>query len=64
MTPAVKSELESLNIAVPTNMTHFFQPLDLTVNGSAEKQFITHCSSEIDSGKAIDDIYDFMIEQN
>ena len=46
---AVKNELESLSIelvAVPANMTHFFQPLDLTVNGSAKKfmrkQFITH----------------------
>ena len=45
-----QNELESLNIqvelvAVPANMTHFFLPLDLTVNGSAKKfmrkQFIT-----------------------
>ena len=54
MTPVVKSELESLNIvlvAVPANMTHFFQPLDLTVNGSTKKfmrkQFITYYSGEI-----------------
>lgn len=36
MTDAVKSKLTSLSIelvAVPANMTHFFQPLDLTVNG-------------------------------
>ena len=54
MKPVVKSELESLNtelVAVPANMTHFFQPLDLTVNGSAKKfmrkQFITYYSGEI-----------------
>ena len=57
----------SLNIeliAVPANMTHFFQPSDLTVNGSTKKfmrkQFITYYSNEIkhqiDSGKAMDDI--------
>ena len=35
-TAKVLKKLASLNIAfvsVPTNMTHFFQPLDLTVNG-------------------------------
>ena len=64
--PVVKNELESLNIelvAVPADMTHFFQPLDLTANGSAKKfmrkQFITYYSSEInhqiDSGKVMDD---------
>ena len=40
MTDAVKSKLTSLSIelvAVPANMTHFFQPLDLTVNGAAKK---------------------------
>ena len=49
MTEAVKQKLSSHNIelvAVPANMTHFFQPLDLTVNGSAEKymrkQFIVY----------------------
>ena len=67
MTPTIKSELESLNmelVDVPANMTHFFQPLDLTVNGLVKKfmrkQFITYYSSEIkrqiDGGKAIDDI--------
>ena len=67
MTPAIKRELQSLNIElvpVPANMTHFFQPLDLTVNGSAKKfirrKFITYYSSEVknqlDSGKNLDDI--------
>ena len=49
MTEAVKQKLPSHNIelvAVPANMTHFFQPLDLTVNGSAKqymrKQFIVY----------------------
>ena len=42
MTAEVKKRLCLLNIEcvyVPANMTHFFQPLDLTVNGSA-KQFM------------------------
>ncbi len=37
MIQKVKEILGSLNIEcvyVPANMTHFFQPLDLTVNGS------------------------------
>ena len=40
MTDTVKSKLTSLSIdlvTVPANMTHFFQPLDLTVNGAAKK---------------------------
>jgi len=40
MTATVLEKLESLHIqlvAVPANMTHVFQPLDLTVNGSAKK---------------------------
>ena len=39
-TDHVAQILDSLNIKVvkvPANMTHFFQPLDLTVNGSAKK---------------------------
>ena len=39
MTDKVKRMLDSLNIEcsyVPANMTHFFQPLDLTVNRSAK----------------------------
>ena len=46
--------LDSLNIKVvkvPANMTHFFQPLDLTVNGSAKtfmrKKFVTWYAEEI-----------------
>ena len=40
MTEKVKEKLQSLNfelVPVPANMTHLFQPLDLTVNGSAKK---------------------------
>lgn len=54
VTPKVTRTLKSLNIevvTVPANMTHFFQPLDLTVNGSAKsfmkKEFITYYSNEI-----------------
>ena len=46
--------LDSLNIKVvkvPANMTHFFQPLDLTVNGSTKnfmrKKFVTWYAEEI-----------------
>ena len=67
MTPAVKRELQSLNIElvpVPANMTHFFQPLDLTVNGSAKKfirrKFVSYYSNEVksqlDSGKELNDV--------
>ena len=45
----VLEKLPSINcefVPVPTNITHFFQPLDLTVNGSAKhfmrKQCITY----------------------
>ena len=55
MTDKVKSLLHLLNIEcsyVPANMTHFFQPLDLTVNRSGRKKFdeetiyhlLCHCS--------------------
>lgn len=45
-------------------MTHFFQPLDLTVNGSAKnfarKEFITYYSStvqqQLECGKTVEDI--------
>ena len=54
MTETVKQKLSSHNIElvpVPANMTHFFQPLDLTVNGSAKKymrtQFIVYYSSSV-----------------
>ena len=67
MSEEVKQKLSSHNIelvAVPANMTHFFQPLDLTVNGSAKKymrkQFIVYYSSavkqQLDSGKPLEDI--------
>ena len=64
MTEAVKAKLLSMSIelvAVPANMTHFFQPLDLTVNGAAKKftrnEFVTYYSStvqkELSNGKCI-----------
>lgn len=67
MTDAVKSKLTSLAIdlvAVPANMTHFFQPLDLTVNGAAKKisskEFIQYYSTrvpeQLQSGKSADEI--------
>ena len=67
MTEAVKKALISQNIEVvyvPANMTHFFQPLDLTVNGSGKKlmkkEFITYYSDAIkrmmDSGTALEDM--------
>lgn len=67
MTDAVMEKLHSSNcefVAVPANMTHIFQPLDLTVNGSSKnfmkKQFITYYSAavkeQLDSGKIIEDI--------
>ena len=67
ITPKVKRTLESLNIdmvLVPDNMTHFFQPLDLTVNGSAKnfmkKAFITYYSNEVQaqlkSGKELESV--------
>ena len=45
-------------------MTHFFQPLDITVNGCAKqrmkKEFVTYYSSavkqQLDSGKQLKDI--------
>ena len=53
-TDHVAQILDSLNIKVvkvPANMTHFFQPLDLTVNGSAKnfmrKRFVTWYAEEI-----------------
>ena len=66
-TERVLSKLASLNIeivSVPANMTHFFQPLDLTVNGQAKKfckeKFTTWYSQEVqrqlDSGTSFEDI--------
>ena len=67
MTEQVKQKLKSLNVelvAVPSNMTHFFQPLDLTVNGVAKrymrKQFITYYSNcvkhQLENGKRLEDV--------
>ena len=47
MTDTVKEKLRSLHmelVTVPANITHFFQPLDLTVNGSA-RQYMRNNSS-------------------
>ena len=51
-------------VRVPPNMTHLFQPLDLTVNGAAKsylkRRFTEWCSSQIakqlDSGKEMEEI--------
>ena len=66
-TERVLSKLASLNIeivSVRANMTHFFQPLDLTVNGQAKKfckeKFTTWYSQEVqrqlDSGTSFEEI--------
>ncbi len=64
MTEKVKDKLAAIHavlVPVPANMTHIFQPLDLTVNGSAKK-FLRSCFTEyyaaavkeqIDSGKQL-----------
>lgn len=67
MTSEVKEVLEKNDILVtnvPANMTRFYQPLDLTVNGSA-KRFIAkkfhnwysqQISDELESGKSLEEI--------
>ena len=66
-TGKVLSKLAAMNIevvSVPANMTHFFQPLDLTVNREAKKfmkdQFTAWYSAQIhtqlDSGVPLDDV--------
>jgi len=66
-TGQVLSKLAAMNIEVVTvqaNMTHFFQPLDLTVNREAKNfmkdQFTAWCSAQIhtqlDSGVPLDDV--------
>lgn len=66
-TQKVCSKLSSLNIeviSVPANMTHFFQPLYLTVNGQAKKfcknKFATWYSAQVqkqvDSGINFEDV--------
>ena len=54
VTDKVKQMLTSLHIElviVPANMTHFFQPLDLTVNGAAKhfmkKQFVAYYANAV-----------------
>ena len=60
-------KLKSLDcefVAVPANMTHFFQPLDLTVNRSAKqfmrKQFVMYYSEivrhKLENGESVKDI--------
>ena len=66
-TDKVNHLFENLNIKVvyvPANMTHFFQPLDLTVNGSAKnfmkKKFVTWYAKEVkkqmEAGVSVDSI--------
>ena len=50
-------------MCVCANMTHFFQPLDLTVSGCAKqrmrKEFVTYSNAvkqQLDSGKQLEDI--------
>ena len=60
-------KLESLNlelVTVPANMTHFFQPLDLTVNGSAKKflrarfteYYADAVREQLENGKQLEEI--------
>ena len=67
LTDGVKKKLQSLSIEmvqVPANMTHFFQPLDLTVNRVAKKhtrtsfvKYYSDCvTKQLESGKSLDDI--------
>ena len=67
LTKVVVGEMQKHNILmcqVPANMTHIFQPLDLTVNGSAKSflkaKFIEWFAEKIDEGleegKALEDI--------
>ena len=67
MTQKIKDRLESLNlelVPVPANMTHLFQPLDLTVNGCAKKfmrnRFTEYYAGavreQLESGKELEDI--------
>ena len=67
MTNTVRKKLESLSIElvpVPANMTHFFQPLDLTVNRAAKNltrtKFISYYSAivqkELEGGKQLEEI--------
>ena len=66
MTDGVKSRLDALNIlfvGVPANMTHLFQPLDITVNVEAKKvtrkEFVTYYSTsaqhQLQNGRKLED---------
>ena len=67
MTEKVKDRLATIDVVLvpePANMTHIFQPLDLTVNGSAKK-FMRSCFTEyyaaavkeqLGSGKQLEEI--------
>ena len=67
MTDPVLAKLKESHIKlvrVPPNMTHLFQPLDMTVNGSAKSYlkrqftewFSSKISDELDSGKELEHI--------
>lgn len=67
VTHVVKCKVGSLSILMvqaPANMTHLFQPLDLTVNKAAKqfirKSFITYyldcISKQLEAGKEVEDI--------
>ena len=67
VTSSVMDKLRSLDcefVPVPANMTHFFQPLDLTVNRAAKnymrKQFIMFygdaVKQQLDGGKSVEDV--------
>ena len=69
VTDKVLDKFKLLNcefVAVPANMTHFFQPLDLTVNRSAkqfmQKQFVMYYSEtafvkdKLESGERVEDM--------
>ena len=64
MTSEVKDDLQINNILVTTffaDMTRFYQPLDLTVNGRAQRfiarkfncRYFQHISDELESGKSL-----------
>ena len=67
MTGPVMQKLKENNIKVtrvPANMTNLFQPLDLTVNGSAKafmkrkftEWYSSSISQQLEQGKSIEDI--------
>ncbi len=64
VTDNVVKKLESINcdfVPVPANMTHFLQPLDLTINKSAKqfmrREFVMYYSAvKLDNGKQMEEI--------